>query len=107
MSFERTYSNSTIKTFSHGNWVTQVAWNEDLLATGSLDKTVKLWNTESDSALQSLAHGGNINAIQWAPSEGHMSGYLATACDDGYVRIWLAKDGHEAIKVGSYGEILN
>ena len=83
-----------------------MAWNEDLLATGSLDKTVKLWNTESDSALQSLAHGGNINAIQWAPSEGHMSGYLATACDDGYVRIWLAKDGHEAIKVGCCRDIL-
>ena len=83
-----------------------MAWNEDTLASGSLDKTVKLWNTDSDSALQTLAHGGSINNIQWAPSEGHMKGYLATACDDGYVRIWLAKDGHEAFKVRSYGKTL-
>ena len=35
-----------------------------------------------------------------------MKGYLATACDDGYVRIWLSKDGHEAFKVWSYGKTL-
>uniref|UniRef100_UPI00067A94CF nSTAND1 domain-containing NTPase n=1 Tax=Streptomyces rimosus TaxID=1927 RepID=UPI00067A94CF len=71
----------------HTGVVNAVAYspNGRTLATGSVDRTVKLWDTVTDRMLGTLiGHVGPVYALAFSP-DGRI---LATAGDDGTVRLW-------------------
>jgi WD40 repeat protein len=60
------------------------------LATGSDDRTVRLWDAATGARRAILTgHTGSVNAVAIAPD----STWLATACTDGMLRIWNVADG--------------
>jgi WD40 repeat protein len=62
----------------------------DLLASGSDDGTVKLWDTRSGRLLYSLeGHGGMVNSVALSAS----GDLLATGFHDGTVKLWDARSG--------------
>ncbi|GJN88070.1 hypothetical protein Rhopal_001026-T1 [Rhodotorula paludigena] len=90
----------------HEGWVVKVAArNERLLASGSSDGTIKLWDLSApSSALSTLRdHSGDVWALAWAPEQagaapaveglggaaaGLGGGRLVSAGEDGRVRWW-------------------
>jgi transducin (beta)-like 1 len=84
----------------HSRFIICIAWNpkENILATGSIDSTVILWNIKDDIEKKILDHSrqGNtkklndpVTALDWNTG----GSLLATGTETGYVRIWDA-DGN-------------
>jgi WD40 repeat protein len=66
--------------------------NGRILASGSDDTTVKLWDGESGRELRTLeGHSGGVSAVAFSPN-GHI---LASADFDNTVKLWDVKSGHE------------
>jgi WD40 repeat protein len=60
------------------------------LATGSRDKTIKLWDATSGKELRQLkGHGSNVFGVAWS----HDGVYLASASRDKLVKIWNPHNG--------------
>jgi WD40 repeat protein len=67
--------------------VFSVAFSPDgkLLASGSEDDTVKLWDVASGRELQTLrGHAGNVSSVAFSP-DGKL---LASGSSDGIIRLW-------------------
>ena len=69
--------------------ITAISWSPDsrLLAVGTTDGTVYLWDTASDSNATPVtlpAHIGRVNALVWTPQKQS----LITAGQDGKIEIW-------------------
>jgi eukaryotic-like serine/threonine-protein kinase len=76
----------------HSRAVLAVAWSPDdqWVATGSKDKTARIWNAATGVACLTLAgHEGSIRAIAFAP-DGKL---LATGSADGTARLWSTSSG--------------
>ncbi|KAK8204616.1 ribosome assembly [Zalaria obscura] len=59
--------------------------NSSRLATGSGDKTARIWDTETGTPMHTLSgHTGWVLCVAWSPD----GGLLATGGMDGTVRIW-------------------
>ena len=81
----------------HDDSVESVAWSLDgkRLATGSLDKTVRVWDVVGGQQLLTLrGHQGPVMGVAWSPDGKR----LATASGDETVLIY-AMDPHELIKL--------
>ena len=82
--------------------VTSLAFSPDgkLLATGSFDKTVKLWDPQAGALLATLAsvdtHG---DYITWTP-EGH---FVATPTAEKHVNVRI---GNQVEPLGQYRDLL-
>ncbi len=78
----------------HDDWVYTVAFSPDgkTLASGSYDRTIRLWNATT-GALRSIlrGHGRAINAVAYS-GDGK---WLASAGDDGTVRLWDASTARQ------------
>lgn len=64
-----------------------LAWSPDggSIASGSYDRTVRLWNAATGECLRTLnGHAQGVDAVAWSP-DGAM---LASASLDGTVRLW-------------------
>ncbi|KAI0115867.1 quinon protein alcohol dehydrogenase-like superfamily [Nemania sp. FL0031] len=79
----------TIKTFSgHANGVTCLQFDDNMLATGSYDATVKIWNIEKGEVVQTLqGHTMGIRALQFDDR------MLVSGSLDGTVKIWNWRTG--------------
>jgi len=76
----------------HNNSVRSVAFSHDSarLASASLDKTVKIWDTSCGECLQTLeGHSGWVFSVAFS----HDSARIASASDDKTVKIWDASSG--------------
>ncbi|KAM6935770.1 WD repeat-containing protein 26 [Lycodopsis pacificus] len=60
--------------------------NEDFIASGSEDQKVYIWHRRSELPIAELTgHTRTVNCVSWNPV---LPGLLASASDDGTVRIW-------------------
>ncbi|MES2460178.1 MAG: AAA-like domain-containing protein [Armatimonadota bacterium] len=86
--------------YGHKPHVTSGAFSPDgrLLATGSWDKTVRVWDMSSQKTIHVLrGHKSMVQAIAFAPD-----GFtLATASPDGIVRFWDISLGREIMEINT------
>lgn len=88
---QSSFSLSWAPTESFINWI----------VVGALDDTFVLKPRSADSAAQYdvacqlQGHGGLVRDVAWAPTFGVSAGIIATACKDGYVRIYAVKKAKE------------
>ena len=73
--------------------ITSVSWSPDgrLIAAGTLDGTIHVWDLESDSGVPSVtmtAHSGTVSALEWTPD----STSLITTGHDGKIKIWDSRN---------------
>ena len=84
----------TLKTLSGHQNFSLVDWLDfspdgTRLVSGSSDKTVKLWDTNSGQVLHTLVHPDTITSVMLS-ADGTR---IATGCDDHNLRIWDAASG--------------
>jgi len=76
----------------HGSWVTSVALSAsgNLVASGSLDDTVKVWNPQRGALVYDLTgHTRDVNAVVISPDEKT----LVSAGDDSMIKVWYLPTG--------------
>jgi WD40 repeat protein len=90
----RLYHGEQSRLRGHTEVVTTVAFSPDdrLLASGSTDRTVKLWDVTTGKMVGSLAgHTASVTAVAFSP-DGKL---LASAGADGVVQLWDTISGQE------------
>ncbi|KAI1634791.1 WD40 repeat-like protein [Biscogniauxia mediterranea] len=88
--FNWKYGRCSIKTFrgKHTNGITCLQFDDNILATGSYDSTIKLWNIETGEVIRTLrGHTMGIRALQFDDR------MLVSGSLDGTVKIWNWRTG--------------
>ena len=85
----RAHLHSTLT--GHSAETRQVAFSPDaqVLASSSVDGTVKLWSVSDGQLIRTLAHPEGVTSISFSP-DGRL---LASGSYDHIVRLWLTNDG--------------
>src|SRR5262245_16053129 len=83
-------------TLHHNNTISSVAFSPDgkRLATGSADRTVKLWDAATGQEMLTLkGHSDSVTSVAFSPDGKR----LATGSDDRTVKLWDAGTGQEML----------
>ena len=86
----KTYSGHVSLPFGGGGTITTVRFSKDVstIASGSLDKTVRLWSTNKGEPLKTLAgHTSGISSLAFSPD----GKTLASGSSDGTILLWDAE----------------
>jgi U3 small nucleolar RNA-associated protein 13 len=79
----------TCKGHKRGVWTVKFSPTDRLVATGSGDKTVKLWNLDDFSCIKTFeGHTNSVLRVDFLPT----GLQLATSASDGLVKIWNIQD---------------
>ncbi|ERF74014.1 hypothetical protein EPUS_03829 [Endocarpon pusillum Z07020] len=75
----------------HSGSVGTIAFSPDgkILASGSSDETVQLWDARSGAALQKLSHLGSVSAVAFSPN----GRTLASGSKDTTIKLWDPASG--------------
>lgn len=75
---------------SHSQAITSISWSTNgFIATGSLDKTARLWHISHQDLLCEFRHPDCVTSVCFNPKD---DGYFATGCLDGRIRLWSIAD---------------
>jgi WD40 repeat protein len=88
----------------HDDSVQAVAWAPDgpRLVTGSLDRTVRIWNSEFAVEIIIVgAHTAGVGGISWSPN----GRQVASASHDGTCRIWDATIGIDDLVANAHRRV--
>ncbi|KAL2864135.1 WD domain protein [Aspergillus lucknowensis] len=88
----------------HSNWVSSVAFSGDgqLLASGSYDKTIKLWDPATGSLKHTLeSHSNWVRSVAFSGD----SQLLASGSDDKTIKLWDPATGSLKRTVGANNDI--
>src|SRR5262249_48243413 len=89
----------------HGGSVLAVAFSPDgkVLASGSRDKTIKLWDVRSGTVLQTLdEHTGDVYDVEFSPT----GDLLASGGGDKVIRLWDPTGGKVIRALEGHGDIV-
>jgi len=88
----------TLKGHSETVWSVAFSSDSQLLASGSADKTVKIWRTNDGSNVTTLyRHGDRVNSVVFnpnsqaqssSPKEASAKGFIASASSDNTIIVW-------------------
>ena len=76
----------------HSHWVTSVSFSPDgqYLASGSRDRTVKLWHVESGKCTRTMeGHSRSVTSVAFSPD----GQYLTSGSWDTTVKLWRVESG--------------
>ncbi|KAF8889122.1 WD40-repeat-containing domain protein [Infundibulicybe gibba] len=77
-----------------------LSWNGDILAVGSYDGAISLFDVREESQARRIAgHKGSVLNIQWSPD----GNYLASGDDLGMVHMWDKRAGKSLLDPGTKG----
>jgi WD40 repeat protein/tRNA A-37 threonylcarbamoyl transferase component Bud32 len=102
----RKYNGEQSRLRGHMGPVTAVAFSPDdkLLASGSADQTIKLWDAASGKELFTLkGHAGRVTGVAFSPN----SKRLASAGADRTVRLWETATGKEMLSMQGHTAAVN
>jgi WD40 repeat protein len=97
----RQYCGEQSRLRGHKGPVTAVSFSPDdrLIASGSTDSTIKLWDAVSGKHVRALVgHAGGVTALDFSPDGKR----LATASADQTVRLWNTVTGEQLLRVESH-----
>ncbi len=83
----------------HSGAIYEIAFSPDgvLLATGSSDGNIKLWDVSTGWLIRTLEQGNNVYSVDFCPS----GGILASGNVDGYIKIWEVATGRLIRNLGN------
>lgn len=80
--------------FANGEW----KW----VASGGMDKTLKVWDTMTRTVRCSCMHGGGVVALVWHST----LPLVATAALDNVVRVWDARNGALLLELTGHNDLV-
>jgi len=87
-----------VLTTGHTDMVTSIDYNKDgsIMATGSLDKLVKLWDVKSAKELRTLSgNDGRIESVEFSPS----GKFISAVLNSNQIKIWEVSTGKLIVKI--------
>ncbi len=100
---EKRYKPQLIVQTGHSDTVFSVVFSPDgkVLASGSVDKTIKLWNVETGQELRTLSgHGARVNTVVFSP-DGKV---LASGSSDHLIKLWNVETGEELKNIEGHSD---
>jgi hypothetical protein len=89
----------------HENYVNSISFSPDgkTLATGSSDKTIKLWNLDGKEIRTLRGHDSYINSVSFSPD----GKTLATGSSDETIKLWNLDTGKEIFTLQGHDSSIN